>query len=163
MCHWKLEHPFNAIVLNFPSPLCHCRQKTLTDGHFSSLMCHRFNFFIPYMPLPSLSFWRQWHRGDEKFKTMALKGCSNFQWHIGDELHFSVAYRELTPNEKCPAALCKVASCSFVFSHCSLCPRAHFQSPWDVPAAVARQRHSPRFLHPAKTWAITMHPVWNFS
>ena len=63
---------------------------------FSSLMCHRFNFFIPYMPLPSLSFWRQWHRGDGKFKTMALKGCSNFQWHIGDELHFSVAYREFT-------------------------------------------------------------------
>ena len=27
---------------------------------------------------------------------MALKGCSNFQWHIGDELHFSVAYREFT-------------------------------------------------------------------
>ena len=63
---------------------------------FSSLMCHRFNFFIPYMPLPSLSFWRQWHRGDGKFKTMALKGCSNFQWHIGDELHFSVAYSEFT-------------------------------------------------------------------
>ena len=29
---------------------------------------------------------------------MALKGCSNFQWHIGDELHFSVAYREFTPS-----------------------------------------------------------------
>ena len=28
--------------------------------------------------------------------TMALKGCSNFQWHIGDELHFSVAYKEFT-------------------------------------------------------------------
>ena len=27
---------------------------------------------------------------------MASKGCSNFQWHIGDELHFSVAYREFT-------------------------------------------------------------------
>jgi len=27
---------------------------------------------------------------------MALKGCSNFQWHIEDELHFSVAYREFT-------------------------------------------------------------------
>ena len=47
---------------------------------------------------PSVSvFWRQWHRGDGKFKTMVLKGCSNFQWHIGDELHFSVAYREFTP------------------------------------------------------------------
>ena len=46
---------------------------------------------------PSVSvFWRQWHRGDRKFKTMALKGCSNFQWHIWDELHFSVAYREFT-------------------------------------------------------------------
>ena len=29
---------------------------------------------------------------------MALKGCSNFQWHIGDELHFSVAIENLLKN-----------------------------------------------------------------
>ena len=33
---------------------------------------------------------------------MALKGCSNFQWHIRDELHFSVAYRKFTPQFSTP-------------------------------------------------------------
>ena len=28
---------------------------------------------------------------------MAFKEYSNFQWHIKNELHFSVAYREFTP------------------------------------------------------------------
>lgn len=39
------------------------------------------------LPLNSV-FLQQLHSGDEKLKTMILRGCVNFQWHIGDALPF---------------------------------------------------------------------------
>ena len=86
----KIFHPLYYIS-SMPLP----SKNTNGWTFFHPLCAIIFNFSIYYMLLPSLSFWRQWHRGDEKFKIMALRRCANFQWHIKGWVTFFNGIQEI--------------------------------------------------------------------